>query len=1042
MTRLRASGVVCLLLVPALAAAADRPAWQRQLQGDDAKKAAELDRQVAALEAAGKFAEALKPAEELLALRRRGQGDDHWQTHMARVDVDTLRQTLALPPEQQRHLPDMLRQADRAAALYTSGHFAEAEPLFRRALAVREEYLGPRHPGTAVAYSNLALGLTAEGKYAEAEPLLRKAVTLFEAGAGPHHPNTGGGYNNLALSLSYQGRPAEAEPLFRRVVAVFEEALGPRHPATLGASVNLAHNLQEQGKLADAEALQRRTLATAEAALGPRDREVARGCNSLASILEQEGKPGDAEPLYRRAVALAEQVSGPAHPDTATAYANLARALVAQGRLADAEALQRRALAIEEKVLGPRHAATAATDNGLAIALELQGKDRAAEPCWRAAVAAFEVARLRAASSGFGRAAAARMAPHLGLAFCLARQGKPADAWQAAEAGLGRGLLDDLAARARPANPDGERLRQRTARLDQLDRLLVPLLTAADLPAADRKRRDDLLRERADLEAALDAALAEQARGRVFPLERVQRQLPADAALVFWVDWRAGPRPAEAGGWHWGCVVRRGGPPAWVRLPGGGRDGAWTAADDELPGRLREALALRAPGWADLARRLREQRLDPLQPHLGATADLPAVTHLVVVPAGWMAGVPLAALTDRHGISYAPSGTVFARLAEQHRPLRDPSLLALGDPTFTRRDVTSPPVPDHGLLVVQVLPGSNAEKAGLRTDDVLLRYGDGTLNAVGDLKVKDAGDPVSVRVWRDGRTRELTVAPGELGAFFDHEPAPAALKQRRESQRLLAATRGPEPKPLPGTRREVRALAGLFPAGRAEVLLGLQASEQRLDQLRSEKDGLKDFRVLHFATHGAIDPASPARSALLLADDQLPDPESQAKAGRKVYTGRLTAATLSDWDLDADLVVLSACDTGLGRWAGGEGFLGFSQVLFGAGARSLVLSLWQVDDTATALLMTRFYEDLLGRRPGLKAPLGRAEALREAQTWLRTLPQAEAERLTAQLTGGELRGTETALRLPKSTPAATGPGDCPYAHPYYWSAFVLLGDPD
>ena len=80
------------------------------------------------------------------------------------------------------------------------------------------------------------------------------------------------------------------------------------------------------------------------------------------------------------------------------------------------------------------------------------------------------------------------------------------------------------------------------------------------------------------------------------------------------------------------------------------------------------------------------------------------------------------------------------------------------------------------------------------------------------------------------------------------------------------------------------------------------------------------------------------------------------------------------------MVTLSACQTGLGPYRGGEGYLGFAQALFLAGGRSLVLSLWKVDDTATALLMRRFYEGLLGRRAGLDRPLPKAEALREAKS--------------------------------------------------------------
>jgi CHAT domain-containing protein len=144
-------------------------------------------------------------------------------------------------------------------------------------------------------------------------------------------------------------------------------------------------------------------------------------------------------------------------------------------------------------------------------------------------------------------------------------------------------------------------------------------------------------------------------------------------------------------------------------------------------------------------------------------------------------------------------------------------------------------------------------------------------------------------------------------------------------------------------------------------------------------------------------------------------------------------------------VTLSACETALGRNAGGEGFVGFTQALLMSGARSVCLSLWKVDDTATALLMQRFYTNLLGRRPGLTAPMPKAEALCEAKIWLRMLRRAEVLALTAELSGGVERGKGSKGRQPvdlAATVPSGGDNDPPYASPHFWAAFVLAGDPD
>jgi CHAT domain-containing protein len=131
--------------------------------------------------------------------------------------------------------------------------------------------------------------------------------------------------------------------------------------------------------------------------------------------------------------------------------------------------------------------------------------------------------------------------------------------------------------------------------------------------------------------------------------------------------------------------------------------------------------------------------------------------------------------------------------------------------------------------------------------------------------------------------------------------------------------------------------------------------------------------------------------------------------------------------------------------AGGEGFVGFTQALLMSGTRSVCLSLWKVDDTATALLMQRFYANVLGRRPGLAGPMPKAEALREAKTWLRGLRRTEVLALTAELSGGVERGKDAKARQPAELTAAVSAGgdnDRPYAPPYFWAAFVLAGDPD
>jgi len=230
----------------------------------------------------------------------------------------------------------------------------------------------------------------------------------------------------------------------------------------------------------------------------------------------------------------------------------------------------------------------------------------------------------------------------------------------------------------------------------------------------------------------------------------------------------------------------------------------------------------------------------------------------------------------------------------------------------------------------------------------------------------------------------------------------------------------------------------------ARALLGADASEPELDRLAASGE-LGRFGFIHLATHGVIDEAIPQRSAVILTQTGLPDPLAQVMNHQPVFDGRLSVREIQrSWDLKAELVTLSACETALGRDAGGEGFVGFTQALLMSGARSVCVSLWKVDDRATSLLMNRFYQNLLGKRPALSKPMPKAEALHEAKKWLRSLTVDQIDGELAALERGDVRPlaqvNDTSSPGAPSSPKSTGVRR--YDHPYYWAAFVLVGDPD
>ncbi len=265
--------------------------------------------------------------------------------------------------------------------------YAQAQPLYERALALQERTLGADHPATALTLNDLALLKRDQGDLAGARQLAWRALAIREQALGDH-PDTAESLNNLALILKAQGDFAAARPIAERAVTIYEKTCGQQHASTATAINNLALLLQAQGDLAGARPLFERALAIYEKVLEEHPSTSA-ALGNLAFLMESLGDRAAARPLYERALAIDEKVLGDEHPDTATDLMGLAQLLHDEGELTQAQPLYERALAIREKTLGqdPR---TAECLNGLATLLQDQGELAAAKPLYERAVAICE----------------------------------------------------------------------------------------------------------------------------------------------------------------------------------------------------------------------------------------------------------------------------------------------------------------------------------------------------------------------------------------------------------------------------------------------------------------------------------------------------------------------------------------------------------------------------------------------------------------------------------------------------------------------------
>ncbi len=442
-------------------------------------------------------------------------------------------------------------------------------------------------------------------------------------------------------------------------------------------------------------------------------------------------------------------------------------------------------------------------------------------------------------------------------------------------------------------------------------------------------------------------------------LETVQAALSDHAALIGWLD---SYRSYSFDSVYplWGYVIRHTGPIQWVRIgpPAGVDERAASRKVGELPNVLCDQAGwpFRSPASGELVQEARstyEEVLAPLE------KCLRGVDQLVVVQAMLIGSLPLDALMDSSGtwigdrfaISYTPSATLLAWMRKQRGPVRDPRtwrVLAVGDPEF-----------------------------GPGTKDV---------EPTPDLAARQLGDPV-------GSASSRRVNPGH---------STRALTREEDARESVSR--------LPESRNEIRRIAQIFPS--CTVLLGRDASEREIARL-AMSGKLEEYDLIHLATHSLMDPdvVLQMRSAILLspADSAAGSADPGVSPAKN---GLLTSEEIrSTWKLKADLVTLSTCPTEL-HTQKQETILGFTRGLFHAGAKCLLVSQWNVDDEATALLMGRFYENVTGSygdvRMGLLGQaMPKAVALREAKHWLREYRDAESGR--------------------------------PFSNPAYWAAFTFSG---
>ncbi|HEV2970683.1 MAG TPA: CHAT domain-containing tetratricopeptide repeat protein [Pirellulales bacterium] len=843
-----------------------------------------------------------------------------------------------------------------------TGDYARAEKVTREALEIRKRVFGEKHPLYASSAYSLGYIYFSLGDYARAEPLLQQASEIRKSAFGERDAEYANILSSLAFLYENMGDYALAEPLYLQAIDI-HKAVGEKNASSARTFGDLAHLYTLKRQYAAAEPLYRQALEIDKKTLGEKHPTYAIALDNLAMNYMKQGEYARADPLLRQALELWKQSSGDQRPYYAVLLSNLAITSKNMGDFARAESLYRQALEIRKRTLGDQHPLVALSLRELAsLLIAMRKPDDAVE----LASQSFEIARRQmdltaeVQSERQQLAMRTKMLAPLNYYLSASAEAKTSGeqvypavlAWKGAVLARQQAIRSMLHGQANSQNPRVSELYQQfseTAReLDNLSRATPP-----PEQAEQQHRRFGQLSEQFEwLQkqlAAVSGDFRRESAQRKRTPDDLRRALPADTVLVDLLEYDHYAPPSEKG----------------LKVIKQRQFAAFVVRADRPVERIE--LGPAAPisdtidRWrktysADQAAELRRLVWAPLE------KELEGATTVLVSPDGPITRFPLAALPGRENGTYLIEDVAIATVAV---PRMLPELLA-------GADVAAPPKPS--LLVV------------------------------GDVD-------------------------------FDAQPGRAPRIDQLASTAAPAAREG-EPLHwglLPGTRSEILAVADSFDQRFPD------APHQSLRKERATKvavcDAMENCRYLHLATHGFFAPAQ-LRSAMAEATKaEATDAGNrfsvQDLAGYQpdllsglVFAGAnhppapgeedgiLTALAVEQLDLShVDLATLSACETGLGATAGGEGLLGLQRAFQTAGARTTVATLWTIPDDATRTLMTDFYENLWGRK------LPKLEALRQAQlTMLRD-------------------GVKRGLKFAGDEPPKEG-----RLPPYYWAAFVLSGD--
>lgn len=1036
------------LFTQALAAREQTPGAEPADIADD------LDHLVRALIQIDRYDEAVRPSDRALALREQTANSsdialartlqlrgllERMRGNYQRAHTDLERAWTLRETANPLHPDTALALTLFGDQLTIEGDLHRSRELLGRAVTLAGTVLRPNHPDLVPPLRSLATTLADSGDLVESRKLRQRALEISESTFGSNHPLVAVQLNDLGIAFYLQGEYSTARSLYERALAIYERRTGPGSFDTIRSRFNLALLDSKLGDLQQASQELERVLQAWERVLGRDHVTVARPLSALAELLADHGFDPEARRYFARALSIRERALGAEHPLVASTLSALAACLARLGQVQRASELSARALQIWERAGAQRRLASALV--GHAHILVTGGDYRGAAQSYQRAleiglplfgashpsIAEYEVgyalvqARLNERQDAFDRALRgdeiSRQHSRLVLASLSERQAldyaqsqpRGLDVALSMMSGVGNTskVLDTLI-RGRSLTLD-EIAARRRLQGDQ-ERALVPLWAAL---ASSRQRLANLVirgpderrpeqyaalvdearraKEQAERQLAeKSAAFRSEQKKTDIDLEQVRAALPTDSALVSIARFNRTmfDQPKVTSVPSYVAFVLRSGTDEPSMVPLGRADALdaliaqWRR---ELIASIAQSSVTASEGERSFRIRgasLRRRLWDPIAVHLDG------VKRVFVVPDSAVNLIPLAALPVAGSGYLLEHGPVIHYLSAERdlvpadQPLAEAGrgLLAVGGPAFA-----------DGSVFASLSHTKPSNSAGVQN----------TTETTAPVGTDDAG------LFRSAGSK----CPGFQSIRFDDLPG-----SRQEAEDVASVWRTV-------TSDKAEGVA----ADEDQVLVGRAASEQTIKELARRK------RILHFATHGfflgdecasALDnsravgglvasarpkagAAGPTRRSqplpenpLLLSGLAMAGANRRAAAGPDEDDGILTAEEVASLNLQGtEWAVLSACGTGLGQIKAGEGVLGLRRAFQVAGARTVIMSLWPVEDRATRTWMRALYDGRLNNH------LNTADAVRNAS--LEVLQSRRA------------RGQST--------------------HPFYWAAFVAAG---